>query len=860
MKAVLSVVLALAFAAVVRAAPASPAHPREARLGTDVVPVAYDLTLAPDVSALRSAGEETLDVAVRRPVDAIALNARRIDVEAAALDGAPARAEAVPAIEQLLIRSDKPLAPGRHRITLRFTSRIQDGSEPDGLFRSAGPHGAMLTTLFEPSRARALFPCFDEPAFRAPVALHVRAPSDWTVVSNMPLLEKRTSADGLAQSDFAPTPPISAYMLTLDAGVMTHVDGVAANVPIRVFAMPGQEERARTMLADAERLLPFYASFFGTPFPLPKLDLVVAPGALQSAFEGWGAITFYTEAVPFGTREAGAAGRRGAVEVLAHEMAHQWTGDLVTMRWWSDTFVAEGLAQFAQRASVRDVFPELESWRDDDADVDAMMSNPITAQSKPAITRIRTDLNDDDWQAFNQAAYDKGASVVEGWRLAIGEAAFRARLRSYLHAFAYRSATSEDFWNAMGGRRGVVYGSGWLARRGYPIVDVRAGCERGDTLVRFAQTPYTAEERIDAAYRAQRWTVPLTLRAGTRTRSVVFSGDGGTLRIPRCERVVMSPETRPYYVVRFGDGVYGKAAPSGGTSERERSRDLRDAERLHAAGALADAPYLRLIRGAREPLEPGAWSGLAFEYARMFRLVRGAPEARPLVAMGRDALLPFVRRYATVRSTEREPSRIGYAAAWALSEAGDPEIGAQFVDDYAAILAGHPPNFEAYDTTAVFAAAAATAADVDATEAALRARTDSPVVSVQTYYLTNLGDEALARRILDDVARDPRLLGGSSRLWFTLAVGARHPRLGYAYLRAHVRDLAREIPPTQQAWNVATGAADAVWPAVTPRELEAFLRSAFPRDPAAVREASTRIERHWAQRRSLIAALRALGG
>lgn len=836
------------------------ATPRAARLAGDVLPVAYDLTLGLDVETMRTSGEETIDVRAVRPVAAIALNARQIDLHDVTVDGAPAHSESLPAIEQILIRTGAPIAAGRHRVVLRFGSAIHDGGEPSGLFVSAGEEAGFVTGLFEPSRARALFPCFDEPAFRAPITLHVRAPSKWTVVSNMPLLARNPLAGGLAQNDFEPTPPMPVYMLTLDAGVLEHVDGSAANVPIRVFTAPGQEDHARTMLADAERLLPFYESYFGTPFPLPKLDLVVAPGGLQTAFEGWGAITFYSEATPFGLEFPGEQGRRAAVEVLAHEMAHQWTGDLVTMRWWRDTFVSEGLAQFAQRTSTSAVFPELRTWLDDDRAVGSLLANPVGPRSKPVLTEIRGDLQDEDFEVFSPATYEKGASVVEGWRSAIGDEAFRARLRAYLRRFAYGSATFEDFWDVMGGAGGLAYGRSWLAQRGFPLVDVRAGCARGGTLVELAQRPFVSDPHVDPSYRAQRWIVPVELAVGTRMRELTLSGPRASAWYPGCDHVAVNRGKRPYYAVRFADAAYGQSVPQPEASERDRAREYRDAALLHANGALRDLPYLRLIRTAREPLEPSVWVALANEYGRMDRLVRGAPEARTLVLMQRDALLPIALRYGRIGSAARGPFQLGARSALALAEAGDPLAGSAYRDDYDLVTSGKVGgNFQAAYVTPLVAAAAATPADVDRAEVQLRALDPaSPMTPPQELFIENVGDESLASRVLDDAMRDRHLLAGNTRLAFVGAIGARHPALGYAYLRAHARDLARGLPPTQQAWSIASIVANALWPAAPAAETETFLRARFPSDRATVREAGMTIRRNWAQRRSLIGALRAL--
>ena len=512
------------------------APPPRARLSGDVVPVAYDLSVAPDLQTMRTAGIETIEVDVRRPVDAIVVNARATHVETAAIDGAAARTDAFPAVQQLRIRSSAPIAAGRHRVELAFVSQIQTAGDPAGLFLNIGPEEGSLTTLFEPSTARAMFPCFDEPRFRARFTLHVRAPRRWTVVSNMPLHEQRDAGTDGVWNDFDASPPMPAYALTLDAGTFVHVDGAALGVPMRVFVRPGQEDRARTMLADAERILPFYERFFGVPFPLAKLDFVVGSGALQSAFEGWGAITFYSEAGPFGLQYSGGdAGRREAVRILAHEMAHQWTGDLVTMRWWRDTFVSEGVAQFAQREATRTVFPELQTWRDDDREVGYLMGGGIGRTAKPVVTPVLTDLEAEDDGVFNAATYQKGASVLGGWRDAAGDDALHAGLRRYLRRFAFGSATFEDFWRELGGAEGVAYGHAWLAQRGFPVVDVRASCARGRSTFVASQQAFVTDPGIDPAYRAAALARPdhgAVRRSGAPVHSAIANGHGAARRLP----------------------------------------------------------------------------------------------------------------------------------------------------------------------------------------------------------------------------------------------------------------------------------------------------------------------------------------
>ncbi|MDP9107078.1 MAG: M1 family metallopeptidase, partial [Candidatus Eremiobacteraeota bacterium] len=625
--------------------PGARAETHVARLTDDVVPLAYDLAIAPNIARSTSAGSETIDVRLRRPLDAIALNALKIGVTRATIDGRVARIETFPAVEQILLRTGDRLGAGPHRIELAFTSAIHGGDDPRGLYASESSY---IVTRFEPSTARSMFPCFDEPQFRARFTLHVRAPAAWTVISNMPLRARRPAGAGLTDSDFAPTPPMPAYLLTLDGGVFAHADAVAGTIPIRVFVRPGQVAHARVMAARAQRIVPFYERFFGVAFPLPKLDLVVSPGALGSALEGWGAITFYAEGDVFGRQFGGGErGDRYAAEVLAHEIAHQWVGDLVTMRWWSDTFVAEAVAQFAQRQAVRAVFPELGSWRDDDRAVGDVMRGGVRKGSRPVVHVVSTDLDAEDFQAFDQATYDKGAAVIEGWHDAAGDEQFHTALHEYLTRFAYGSATFDDFWGALGGALGVAYGNSWLLQRGYPIVDVRTACDAGRTTVTLAQTPFVVDAQVEPQFRAQRWIVPVTLRSGANVRRLMLSGAGQVETMPGCEPLVVDPGARPYYLVRYDAPRYRElAAQVARMGERERGIVYRDATSLHAAGELGDTEYVRLLAVAAEPMDVDVWDDVAREYARLDDLVRGVPEASVLYTMEVRVLFPYADRYA----------------------------------------------------------------------------------------------------------------------------------------------------------------------------------------------------------------------
>jgi hypothetical protein len=324
---------------------------------------------------------------------------------------------------------------------------------------------------------------------------------------------------------------------------------------------------------------------------------------------------------------------------------------------------------------------------------------------------------------------------------------------------------------------------------------------------------------------------------------------------------VVDPDERPYYVLRYDDATYSLLARrAGAAGERGRERLYRDAMMLHAAGELRDASFLRLLASAREPLDSSVWTAVADEYRRMDLLVRDAPEARALAAMQRAALGQFVLRYDRFDSSEAGPLMLGYESAAALAASGERVDGTAFRDDYARLLDGATTtNMQTPSLIAMLSAADATEADVQRTEARLRTHPATPSQApFEETFLENVGSDALARRVLSDVVPDRRLTGDDpSTFLFTL--GRRHPGIAFTYLRDHLSDVERGVPPSQQAWNVSIGVANELWPAAAPRVLERFLRSRFPNDRATVDMVVGRIEQSWSERRELRAALRAIG-
>ena len=342
----LSTALALAGSAATQsdapaAAPPAAGAQIPSQLPRNVRPLHYSISIAPDAPNLRFTATTAIDVQVLEATDVIVLNAAELDFARVALDGGVrARVSTDADAQTATFRFADPIAPGRHRLAIAYSGKIN--TQAAGLFAldyqsDQGPKRALFTQ-FEASDARRMFPGWDEPAFRTPYDLRVTVPAGQQAVGNMPEAGREMRPDGSAIVTFQTTPAMSSYLLFLAVGEFDRITTTAAGVEIGVVTRRGAGEQGRWALESQRQILPWYNAYFGTPYPLPKLDNVAGPGSSQffGAMENWGAIFSFENILLVDPAITTEARRQAIFNVDAHEMAHQWFGDLVTMAWWDD--------------------------------------------------------------------------------------------------------------------------------------------------------------------------------------------------------------------------------------------------------------------------------------------------------------------------------------------------------------------------------------------------------------------------------------------------------------------------------------------------------------------------------------------
>jgi aminopeptidase N len=361
-----TVVLALLLSGKAVAEPGYSFDTTPGKLPKAVIPLHYAIELTPDLASLQLEGVEAVDIEVREPTARLTLNAVNMTLGAATVDDDAQRADVTldAATETATLTFPKTLAAGAHRLRIGFTARINAFGR--GLFFVDYPtdNGVkrMLSSQLEPADARRIFPCWDEPAFKATFALTVTVPRTFLAVSNMPVTREEPVAPDKKQVVFAPTPKMSSYLFVFAAGELERLTAETDGVTVGVVTTAGKREQGRFALENAVKLLDYYNDYFGIKYPLPKLDLIAVPGGFGGAMENWGGITFFESRLLFDPSTNPDTARRGIFSVLAHEMAHQWFGDLVTMGWWDNLWLNEGFASWMQEKAAEHFYPQWQTW------------------------------------------------------------------------------------------------------------------------------------------------------------------------------------------------------------------------------------------------------------------------------------------------------------------------------------------------------------------------------------------------------------------------------------------------------------------------------------------------------------------
>jgi aminopeptidase N len=774
-------------------------------LPKSVTPVHYALDLVPDLDKLTFSGSEIIDIEVAEPTTRLMLNAVDLTIAAAAVDGEAASEIAFHAAQQTVTFDFKrPIAAGRHQLRVAFAGRINQFSR--GLFYVDYPGAEgrkrMISSHLEPADARRIFPGWDEPAFKASIALTVTVPQALLAVSNMPVSSAEPAGEGRTRVAFRPTPRMSSYLFVLTAGdlerVTTDVDGVT----VGVVAARGSGEHGRYALQTAGDLLRYFNDYFGAAYPLPKLDLIAVPGGFGGAMENWGGITFFESRLLFDPAVSADDARRGIFSIIAHEMAHQWFGDLVTMAWWDNLWLNEGFASWMQAKAAEALHPEWQTWLNSSGGRQGAMSEDARRTTHPIQQPIANES--DAMAAFDTITYTKGQAVIRMLENYVGEDAFRAAIRAYMVQHAYGSATTADLWSALqtaSGKPVTAVASGFTEQGGVPLVVAQASCAGDTQRVTLRQERFTIH---DPAPRAQRWQVPVARGAiDGEVGEQVLLDSAAEFAAGRCgDPVKLNFGDVGYYRVQYDDVMRAaltraidRLAPA------DRANFVGDTWALVQAGRAAPTAFLDLAERVAGDDNRAVANQIIGALTRIDDLEWNRPERAAFQACGRAMLRPLFDRvgWDAAPSEPADTALLRTRLIGVLGSFGDESIVAaakrrfaEFVRDPASLptalretvtsLAGHDADRGTYDTLLALARRAT--------------NTDERV----RFYMAAAGarDPALAKETLALTLTDELPTTIVGRAISTVASAGEHRDLAWDFVKANFGTLAAKQGPSFQ--------------------------------------------------------------
>jgi aminopeptidase N len=403
--------------AITLAMPAAAAAPFDfdsapGRLPKDVVPRSYRIAVQPDPDALALVGQESVALDFRKATDTIIFNSLNQQLRDVRLDGRAALSVVSDDGQQITtVHLPAPARAGKHTLTFSYSGKVE--TQPHGLFlqtylNADGSKGRLLSTKMESTDARRMFPCWDEPAFRSTIELTVTVPAAWSTVSNMPVA-KRVAQGSMATTTFKTSPRMPTYLIEFSAGDLAAITTRLGSTALSVWAVRGREQNGRLALANAKQILADYNDYFGYPYPLPKLDSIAVPGGFQGAMENWGAITFNDQLLLV-TPASTMTDQQSVFSAQAHEMAHQWNGDLVTMGWWDDLWLNESFASLRAANETDLRFPDWKWAEHQDLAKERAMAPDAQISTHPIQQHIANELQAAN--AFDAITYEKGQVVL----------------------------------------------------------------------------------------------------------------------------------------------------------------------------------------------------------------------------------------------------------------------------------------------------------------------------------------------------------------------------------------------------------------------------------------------------------------
>ncbi|PEQ13208.1 aminopeptidase [Novosphingobium sp. PC22D] len=785
--------------------PGATAETVTTQLPRAVRPTHYDVTITPDAEALTFTGEVAIDVDVVETTDTIVLNAVDLKISSARLTAAGGKQAMTPTItlqpdaQTATFAFDKPLTPGKYRLSTTYSGTIN--TQANGLFAldyvaADGSEKRALYTQFEAPDARRMIPAFDEPFYKATFTLHAVVPEDQMAVSNMPVAESAPAGEGRKRVSFRETPVMSTYLFFFGMGDFERATRQAGDAEVGVVVKRGVADQATFALDASADILPWYNAYFGTPYPLPKLDNVAAPGQSQffGAMENWGAIFTFEYAMLLDPKLDSVDARKRIFTVLAHEMAHQWFGDLVTMSWWDDLWLNEGFASWMETRATEHFHPE---WKPELGAVstrNGAMNQDALVTTHPVIQERKT--VEEASQAFDGITYSKGESVIRMLEAYTGRDEWREGVRAYMKRYEYANTVTDDLWREMekaSGKPIIQIAHDFTRQPGIPLVKVSGTCKGGKSVLALEQGEFT-RDRPDKTPLS--WHVPIVAAAlGGAPAETLLEGSG-SLEVAGCGPVIVNSGQNGYYRVAYAPQMFSAISKNfAEVPAVDQLGLLSDTGALGLAGVKPMADLLDLVQAMPADAEPEVLASGASYFSALYAYAEGKPELRGRLTKFVGAkFLPVLDRLGWTPKADEPATETELRSSLIslLGDVGEPTVVAEAKRRFAA-SESDPTAIDPSLRSAILGVVAthADAATWDKLHAMAKSEQSTQLRSLIYSRLGAARDPELAQKALELALTDEP--GETVSPSIIRYVASEHPDLAFDFAMAHYDDVVKRV-------------------------------------------------------------------
>lgn len=628
------------------------------RLYQQFVPERYDINLHINEPAMTFAGSvNILGTKVGKPSSRITLHQKGLNITKAVITHKAKNGDTVHDIarinkhdsfDEVRLHTHKPLPRGNYEIQLIFEGTItrpMNGMYPC-FYTENGKQKQFIATQFESHHAREVLPCIDEPEAKAVFTLSLTTRANTTALSNTPVVTQTTTDDSMT-TVFEPTPKMSTYLLAFVVGDMQYKEATTKRgVQVRTYATPDNTPFTDFALQTAVKCIDFYEEYFGIDYPLPKCDLIALPDFASGAMENWGCITFREQCMLVDPKNTSLPTKQYVAMVVAHELAHMWFGNLVTMRWWTDLWLNEGFASWIEYLAIDKLFPDWQMWTQFIVDEQQQAMKLDSLDNTHAI-EVPVHHPEEIRTIFDAISYSKGASVIHQLHAYIGPEAFKDGMHLYLKRHAYSNTNTQDLWQALGeaSKKDIKkFMHGWTSQPGYPIVEVK---RTPDDQITLSQKRFYLRQPKSLVH-THAWHIPLLdNRIG---ETAVMASQNMALVLDGPQPILLNSYRSGFYRVSYEESLLQQLATlvdNNKLGPLDRLGLLADLFEASKSGDISTVSTLKFLQHYKNEENAVVWTTIASVIGGI-RLVHGNDQLRL-------AIKPFI-----IKLTEPEYKRLGW--------------------------------------------------------------------------------------------------------------------------------------------------------------------------------------------------------